>query len=167
MLYMLVQRGGSGKSSKKVPAPNSASSGSKVLGCVELVCSAFSEGAELTTKLSRRQRTRREHEYHHEIQLQSVLAQGKRQIQAHYKEGFARFGEAFLVGDGKWKQFIILSLFARLTIEQMPHAIVCCASPSRCIRRSTRACRMLYITTRSNWTSSNCTAKSLLAAMMS
>ena len=76
-------------------------SGSEVLGCVDLVLSAFSQGADLTSQLSKKHnKTKGEREYH-EILLHSVLAQGSRQIQAHYNEGFARFGEVFSIGDGK------------------------------------------------------------------
>ncbi|KAF2225520.1 hypothetical protein BDZ85DRAFT_67666 [Elsinoe ampelina] len=82
-------------------------SGSEVLGCVELVVTAFKEGAELVGRLSRKHKKRKGERNYHEVLLFQVLEQGAKQVQQSYDEGFQRFGSAFKVGDDEARERLL------------------------------------------------------------
>ncbi|KAG8632142.1 hypothetical protein KVT40_001282 [Elsinoe batatas] len=82
-------------------------SGSEVLGCVELVVTAFKQGAELVGRLSRKHKKRKGERNYHEVLLFQVLEQGAKQVQQSYDEGFQRFGSAFKVGDDEARERLL------------------------------------------------------------
>jgi len=75
-------------------------SGHEVLGCVDLIATAFNESAELLVKVARKQKKRGERAQHESL-LHGVLSTAAAKVRAQYTTGFKQFGTAFQHGDGR------------------------------------------------------------------